>query len=764
MLLAVLVAVLGLGGCVTGGGGVSMFTAYGSGDGAVLRRASAGPLAFSKARLILDNDQAYRSKLEMVRAATGSIEAMYYIFSNDHSSSLLNQALIDAARRGVKVRLLVDYNSGYKHLDLFSMLEREGNRGKGSLDVRLYGRPTRNMVMDAAYVSLGCGEHDRRQCGDWKLSEVEKSFRNEKIGSGSAASLGISNLNIAGSGLFLSGFYSLDFELMSFAVLKGGKIDSGTIAAGKSKLARKKLTSDKIRKLALLGKTFWLSRTGSLFQQVSSRFKLAFVSLFYGEVVNPIYDALSAYLPLSRRGFRKAARDWEHSWNFLHHKFMLVDDRMMQVGGRNIENPYHMRPNRLLEHKLLFQDTDLRIDLTGGGEDVRAAFERMWTFRTMVASIDEIRAHAPNDFAVNKPALKAAISACRAAGPRRKLACITSAFRRRAAGLETRIDREFAKMNRNAAIYRSRYRPLPRGARKPSFPVDEGALLAYVENLPFRRALALSPRRAYGSKTGREAAHGKHLNDLLIERMAHACRSAGPGNEKRIIINNGYYFLPAGLLRQLSRMLTGEIDCRHVRVTVITNSIHTSDVNIVIHFGRRALAALFDHVKQNRRPGRAAAFEYYEYRRALGGYKHPLHSKVWVVGDDMVVGSLNADIRSLYMDSNNGIYIGGAPRFRRAYTAYIDRLIRSPGKLRRLTPAILKRESAGYAREDVRAFRRLARNVHFERHLSAARQDAVEKKLLALLGRVYELSRQAMQPGRKGRKAGDRYNRLFSQL
>ena len=84
--------------------------------------ASAGPLQLTGARLITGNDAAFRSKLALVEQAQESIDAAYYIFADDYSSSVLAKALIDAARRGVQVRLLVDYNTNYKNLDLFTYI------------------------------------------------------------------------------------------------------------------------------------------------------------------------------------------------------------------------------------------------------------------------------------------------------------------------------------------------------------------------------------------------------------------------------------------------------------------------------------------------------------------------------------------------------------------------------------------------------------------------------------------------------------------
>lgn len=69
-------------------------------DEAVLQRASAGPLDVMRAHVITDNDEAFASKLALVEGAQQSIDLMYYIYDDDYSSSVLTQALIDAARRG----------------------------------------------------------------------------------------------------------------------------------------------------------------------------------------------------------------------------------------------------------------------------------------------------------------------------------------------------------------------------------------------------------------------------------------------------------------------------------------------------------------------------------------------------------------------------------------------------------------------------------------------------------------------------------------
>ncbi len=98
----------------------------------IQKHASAGPLTIQSARVISSNEEAFLSKLTMVSLAQSSIDAAYYIFADDYTSSAFAGELIAAARRGVRVRLLLDYHANYKDLDLFSMMEKHGNTGQGS--------------------------------------------------------------------------------------------------------------------------------------------------------------------------------------------------------------------------------------------------------------------------------------------------------------------------------------------------------------------------------------------------------------------------------------------------------------------------------------------------------------------------------------------------------------------------------------------------------------------------------------------------------
>jgi putative cardiolipin synthase len=72
---------------------------------ASLDGAAAGQSGF---RLLPDGDQALVARLALIGRAERSIDAQYYLVANDRSGRALLRALRDAARRGVRVRLLVD--------------------------------------------------------------------------------------------------------------------------------------------------------------------------------------------------------------------------------------------------------------------------------------------------------------------------------------------------------------------------------------------------------------------------------------------------------------------------------------------------------------------------------------------------------------------------------------------------------------------------------------------------------------------------------
>jgi putative cardiolipin synthase len=85
-------------------------------ESALRERAQPGESGFL---LLNSNEQGLRWRLALIDSAVHSIDLQYYVWWGDESGDLLMQRVIEAANRGVKVRLILD--------DLSTMLEDEAH-------------------------------------------------------------------------------------------------------------------------------------------------------------------------------------------------------------------------------------------------------------------------------------------------------------------------------------------------------------------------------------------------------------------------------------------------------------------------------------------------------------------------------------------------------------------------------------------------------------------------------------------------------------
>ncbi len=730
----------------------------------ITRHASSGRLEFTEAQVITGNDAAFHSKLDMVQKAKASIDAMYYIYKDDYSSSVLSEALIAAARRGVRVRILLDYHTNYRELDLFTKMEKQANGGSGSLEIRFYNRPTRNIVMDAVYMTMGCGktieERQKENCSAAKFAEIEKRFAAENIDGRPAAELGISNLLIGNSGMFLSGIYSKLPPLMALAVLRGQDIDLKKFAE-----APPTATPQDKENLKKVGQIYFNSRTGDPFSRLVSKLQLAVLFQLYGEALNPIYDTFTEYLPAERKGAGEAARDWEYITDFLHHKLLLVDNASLQLGGRNIEDSYHMRPNKMVE-KYIFLDTDARAVVKSGGDAIGRAFEKLWNFRRMVASTSEVRQHAPNEFSANFAAFEEAEKICTAVAQKEaQIQCLDREFGKRALTLTEREERRFNEMRRNAERYWKEYQYARAADPSQSFAVDGSALMVYLENVPFYGGPADPPnRRAYGAKNGEEAYYGKRIHALWVAGLEQTCRSATAANPQRVILHQAYFFLPSNLIRQFGRMINGELDCRYVTVTVLTNSIETTDLNVVNLLARHSIKAFAEHYQTQRDRDRGARFEYFEYKKFDQQARISLHTKVSIFGDDFYVGSANGDVRSYMMDTNNGLWLRGASKFMDQYVKYLNGLMADLKKTLNMTHYFATTGRDQILSEDRKTFQAILKQYRVERWMDAGEQKKAEALFVRTLDNVYAMTKAILAGGREGRAVEAEFDRMFKPI
>ncbi len=87
------------------------------------------------------------------------------------------------------------------------------------------------------------------------------------------------------------------------------------------------------------------------------------------------------------------------------------------------------------------------------------------------------------------------------------------------------------------------------------------------------------------------------------------------------------------------------------------------------------MKALFEHYAAQHNPATGASLSYFEYLPEGETGNRSLHSKVMVFGDDIFIGSANADLRSYMMDSNNGLFIRQAPELVADYTAWLRAIL-----------------------------------------------------------------------------------------
>lgn len=736
-------------------------------DQSIALNASTPALKVKRGLVITDNNLAFEEKINLIREAKKTIDLAYYIFKDDFSSSALSKALINAANRGVQVRLLLDYSSAYNDLDLFSMLERYGNQGKGTLQVRFYNRPTVNIIKDAVYLTLGCSNISQgktiQTCGAAKYKEIESRFASVSQSDQKAL-----NYNSGGSGLFLSAFYANNIQLMALAIREGQGLDKSMFSNNAT--TGNGLDTENLTKLVSLGELYLKARHAKGFQSFVAKLKLKLAFTLFGGEISPYYDAFTAYFPIEREHPGHASlRDWSYVKDFYHQKLLLVDGMKIQLGGRNIEDVYHMHPNKLIEH-YVFMDTDVLLELKAGKNSMDVVFERLWNFTQMVASISDVRLHAPNDFLM---ASNKTIEICeKLTGEEQQSVCEKEVFSK-LHDLEPRIQLAYNTMQHNAAEYHHQYAVNPE-PNSPQFSIDAGAKVYYVENLPFvkpgSQAFEQPLVRHYGAGNGKEGHSGKYIHNLWLAALRNTCKQATAEKPQEVIMHNAYVFFPSNLLYQLAEMVTGAKDCRHVTINILTNSIYTTDLGIENYAARYSMKAFYDYVLSHRNTQKGAKLFFYEYLPVTkpGDTPRSLHSKVMIFGSDIFIGSANADVRSYMMDANNGLYIRNAPNLLSKYRHWFHSIVGDPQLSKDKTQDFTSQTLQTMLAEDIPRLQSILlsnnEGLPDQQPLSTSIQSQVAKQLKAVLDSIYSLSLRSLGNGRDRYEVQDHFNQLFKLI
>lgn len=660
-------------------------------------------------KLIKDNDASFDMKLSLIQKAKREIRMVYYIYGNDDSTSLISKALIEKAQSGVKVKLLVDFITNYKNLSLYQMLEREG---QGNLKTYFYNFPGSQLIIDANYITL--------PCPDTEKPNHDTCFQSKMAALNAMAD---KNSPTAFSKIFLSGLYGKNISALKLVLGYGAEIDLADYKQPPKSPEQAKEDKEDLLELAQLAFEAFIKNS------IMARIKISLALLIYGDKVAPIINELTGRLPLkSIEGNENHGLLWDHLTDYTHHKLLAIDGEEFMLGGRNLEDSYHMKERVGSKGKYIFVDTDFWGKTDRGGTDVmEASFDQMLK-TTIVADLKRVLRVAPNDFIANTQRITqetlspagSAVAKCiivgRVKGPSLGQ-CVLDTLPKMPGYVSAadRMDLELQKMKDSIERYQVKYVDTGKKIIEPSFGQlsDKDLMTAevdYLENVNFKRD---TKQRIIGSKLGSEEKNNKNIHAAWYRSLEQTCRISHKENRNmRVIIDSAYLLMPSAMIHRIARMMNNDFgDCSKVKITFITNSPETTDLGPINLLARYQLGALFDHYagliqyerEYSRKPGGYTRFfptlEYYEFKKTEGVGKS-LHTKVSLIGDNLIVGSANADVRSYYMDTNNAIMIRNAFDLNQQYRDNIDQLI-ATGKIENKindfigkTPATLRAENS----------------------------------------------------------------------
>lgn len=663
----------------------------------VAKYASTNKLNVKEAEVIIDNDASFDSKLAMIKSAQKEVRLTYFIYSNDDSSSLITNELINKAKSGVKVKLLVDFITNYGKLDLFQMMAAEGG---SNMDIRFYNFPTQRILADAKYMTLPCPKvmnPAADECAKYKMQIMAKLSKQETT---------------VFSQLFLSGLYGRSGVALKTAMGLGAQINPADYKSSQP-------TAEESEQLLDFLKLYFEAKVKN---SLVAKIKLSIAMSLHGDQLNPIVNEITGRLPIMNETVMPGEKtnhgqEWDHITDYTHHKLVAVDGREFQLGGRNIEDSYHMKSRLGDDGKYIFIDTDFRAETyPGGSAEVERSFDKTFNFSAMVAPLSKVQRIMSNDAISNPEALGQSAMICMGSVMAGKLQpemlgqCTKETMIKQPQyiDLKTRIATEKKDMLERKANYeknyantnKKNYRDNWRGADAYTANINQlssndlrTAQIFYAENTSFNLKSA-QPQRIVGSRIGAEAKFNKNIHQLWYRGLENVCKvSHDTQTEKRVILHSAYLFMPSGLVHKIAKMLNGDYgDCSRVKITLLTNSFSTTDLNVINIFARYQLLELMQHyngllaaeISHNAKRDQTGnsefkrwfpTLDYYEYKAAALGAGISLHTKLSLLGDDVIIGSANADARSYYMDTNNAIFIRNAHEFNKDYVRFIDNLI-----------------------------------------------------------------------------------------
>ncbi|MBC7459060.1 MAG: hypothetical protein H7235_12320, partial [Bdellovibrionaceae bacterium] len=383
-----------------------------------------------------------------------------------------------------------------------------------------------------------------------------------------------------------------------------------------------------------------------------------------------------------------------------------------------------------------------------------ASFDRMFNFTDMVATASTVNKYAPIKYINNPEALGIAAGSC---GD--KLAkgaikegldlenCLISSMEASPYYKSDSIRQENVKAKMSASIlnYNKFYADSRKKSSRENWKQDaqysdisddlsaadlKSSEMYYIENTPFDVSSDKKQMRRVGSRFNKDHKYNKNIHMLWYKELENSCRvSQNENRDIHVVFHNAYLILPAGFTYSLAKMMNGTYgDCSRVKVTFLTNSIETTDLNVVNIFSRYQMIQLFKYyqgIKNYEKTYLASQLtekqrnnykrwypkiQYYVYKASNLGSGISLHTKLALFGDDMFVGSANLDVRSYLMDTNNGLLIRNAHDLNKQYLKFVENILADKDQTLNLSETFANYSEAQVEKEnDILIDRLLAR-------------------------------------------------------
>lgn len=436
---------------------------------------------FKSLVVLTDNDAALNNKLDIIRKANNNgrkgdkIDLVYFIYDKDESTSLLSYELLQAARRGVDIRILLDLHTNYKNFDFFKMLQVKSSN---KIQVSFYNRPSNSIILSATYLTSKCSEENFHadlesatdgftRCADEKLAQLDQAYSSQikKLKAGQPIQPATE-----GAKQFLAGLYSKDPEILGQALLNGQGIDLENIQNGNVEnaseteaLKRKAEFAKKAESLKQFTNLVYKARfSKDFFEKMTNKLGLYFVLLTNKDARN-LYNKLTGVLPLytGKSQAYKAVEDertnnFKHLTDYTHHKLLMLTgqtDQDFQLGGRNWQNSYHISDaEQALTNKYLFMDTDVRIQLNSKNQDLVSNFDHLWKHPVLTIALNDVEKQFPSTMATQ---LKDLRDQCLSAAKSNVAKKIASGLNADEMALVTDTRQRLEKFNQDCGAYSS---------------------------------------------------------------------------------------------------------------------------------------------------------------------------------------------------------------------------------------------------------------------------------------------------------------------